>query len=160
MAAVVQVQHVVEVGRFRQDSQPGVWMAGEQGDHHPRIARQRVEGHAVLQLAQVERLLAAEPSGYAVDLGQDGVEVDVDFDGGREPHALRAGEVAILAAVGAEAVGREVPEVGAGVALFVAAADRTTVFTEHEHSMPAVMQIEGVAGLDADLVVRDSSVAR
>lgn len=129
-------------------------MVSEKGNHDPGVAGQGVEGHAILKLSQVERLRPAQLPSHAIDLGEHFLQVDEDLDRGREPYPLGAGQIAERTAVRTVAVGRKVPEVGAGVALFIGMTDSAVVFAEDQDTVPPVMQVEQAFGLDTDLVVR------
>ena len=154
MAAMIEVKHVGEVGALGQDAQARERMLRKEANHRPRITGQRIERHAVLQFAQVERLGPTDLAGLAVDLGQDVVQVHVDFHGRRESHPLCASEVAILTAVGTESVWREVPEVGARVVLFRAAPQAALMYAKDQRAPTFVVQGQRIGLAQVDLVVR------
>ena len=93
-----------------------------------------------------------------VDLRQDLLKVEENLDCRRKPDALCPGQIAVLAAVGAKAIRREVPEVGAGVAFLVATSDGDFMFSQHERTAAVIMQFERVGTVQNDLVLRDGEL--
>ena len=134
---VIEVQQVLNIGTLRQDDHAGIRMPGEEGNHRPRIAAERLQGQPVLKFAEIEGGRTPELGCGSVHFRKDFLQVEEYLHGRREPDARRAGQVAVMAAVGAEAVGREMPVVRAGVASLLAETHRTAVLAENERLLAA-----------------------
>ena len=151
---MTEVQQILHIGALRQYDHLGIRMAGEEGNHRSCVAAERLQREPVLELAQIEGCRTPKLVCGSVYFAEDFLQVEEYLHGRREPDTRRAGQVAVVAAVGAEAIGREMPVVRAGVAAFFAETHRTAVLTENERLFAALMQSQQAAFAQIDSIMR------
>lgn len=119
-----------------------------------RVSAENIERESVLQLAQVEGCRSSQLGSLAVDPLDDLGQVRVELHRRRVPDTGRTGEVAVLAVVEAEAVGREMPVVRAGVVILGAELHRASVLADHQRSLARSNALDAVRLVKFDPVVR------
>ena len=77
----------------------------KEANQRPRVAGQRVQSQAVLEFTEVESRRLHQPRRDPINLGKDLEQVEEDLDRRREPDTRRAGQITVVAPVGAETVG-------------------------------------------------------
>ena len=155
-AGVIEVQQILHIGALRQDDHAGIRMPGEERNHRPRVAAERLQGEPVLKFAQIEGCRTPESRCGSIHFRKDFLQVEEYLHGRREPDPWRAGQVAVVATVGAEAVGREMPVVRAGIASFIAETHRAAVLAQNERLLAALMQPQWVGFAQIDSIMRNA----
>src|SRR3990172_4382509 len=142
---MLQIQEVVDVGALREERKACPGVLGKEGHEDRGVGCERVQGEGILEFPEVERGGSELPPRNAIDFDQNLGQIDVYLDRGRELYARGSGQVAVPTAVRAEAVGREVPVVRAGVSLLFGETYRRLQLPEHEGVLPGPMKTERVS---------------
>ncbi len=131
-------------------------MPSEERDHPACVAGQWLQGESVLKFSKIEGCRLSKLACRAVHLPKDFLQIEKNLHSRREPDSRRAGQVTIVAAVGAEAVWREVPIIRTGIATLLAKSHRTAMLAEHERLLAAIMQPQWIGCAQIDSIVRSA----
>jgi hypothetical protein len=129
------------------------------GTRFPRAARppipaQRLQCESVLKFAEIEGRWLCKLVCRAIHLPKNLFQVEKYLDGGRKPDSQRAAQVAVVAAVGTEAIRREMPVVRTRVAWLRAQVHGAAMFAQHERLLSALVQSQAIPRPQVNPIVR------